>query len=109
MGTELTAALTDPVRLAAVRASGLLDTPPEEQFDRLGRLAAALLRAPVALVTLLDVDRQFFKPCLGLPGPWAGWRQSPLSPSICQHVLSSGEPLLIEDARRHPDLQGNLA
>jgi hypothetical protein len=52
--------IRDPGRLAALRATGLLDSPPEPSFDRLTRLAARIIRAPVALVSLVDADRQFF-------------------------------------------------
>ncbi|MBV9772553.1 MAG: sensor domain-containing phosphodiesterase, partial [Gemmatimonadetes bacterium] len=55
----------DPSRLAALRRLALVDTPAEESFDRLARLAARLLEAPVALVTLVEEDRQFFKSCVG--------------------------------------------
>ena len=47
-------------RLAAVARTALLDTPPEEAFDRLTRMAARLLGAPVSLLTLVTDDRQFF-------------------------------------------------
>ncbi len=53
-------ALLAPERLAALRATGLLDTAPEVAFDRLTALAARLLRAPVALISLVDAHRQFF-------------------------------------------------
>ena len=102
-------ALGDASRLEALRSTGALDTPAEENFDRLTRLAARLLRAPVALVSLVDADRQFFKSCLGIPEPWQSRRQTPLSHSFCQHVVTSGGPLLIEDARRHPLVKDNPA
>jgi PAS domain S-box-containing protein len=83
-------------------ASSLLDSPPEEAFDRLTRLAARLLGAPVALVSFLGEDRVFFKSAIGLPDPWATRRSAPLSYSFCRHVVATGEPLVIEDARRDP-------
>jgi signal transduction histidine kinase len=96
-------------RLAALRATALLDTPAEGAFDRLARLAARLLRAPVALVTLVDEDRQFFKSCIGLPEPWASRRETPLSHSFCQHAVARERPLVIEDARAHPLVHDNPA
>src|SRR4051812_34734442 len=96
-------------RLGALRATGALDSPPEENFDRLTRLAARLLRCPVALVSLVDADRQFFKSCVGLPEPWRSRRQTPLSHSFCQHAVTSGRPFIIEDARQHPLVRDNLA
>ena len=101
--------IRNPDRLDTLRALELLDTPAEESFDRLARLAARLLHTPVALVSLVDADRQFFKSCFGLPEPWASWRETPLSHSFCQHVVASNEPLVISDARIHPHLSTNLA
>src|SRR3954470_189690 len=103
------AAVAGADRVQARRAAGALasDVPPS--FDRLARLAAHVLNAPVALVSLVDADRQFFKSCLGLPEPWASKRGSPLSPSFCQHPVASREPLLVDDAREHPLLRDNLA
>jgi hypothetical protein len=98
-----------PERLAALRRIGLLDTPPEEAFDRLTRLARRLLDAPVALVALVDEDRQFFKSALGLPEPWATRRETPLTHSVCQHALDSAEPLVIADARTDPLYCDSLA
>jgi PAS domain S-box-containing protein len=99
----------DPVRLAALMQCGLLDSPSEESFDRLTRLATVLLNVPIALVSLVDSDRQFFKSQQGLPEPWASGRQTPLSHSFCQHVVTLGEPLIIADARKHPLVKENLA
>jgi PAS domain S-box-containing protein len=96
-------------RLAAVTRTALLDTPPEEAFDRLTRMAARLLGAPVSLITLVTEDRQFFKSAMGLPEPWASRRSAPLSHSFCRQVAVSGEPLVVEDTRRHPLLRSNPA
>src|SRR4051794_10178724 len=101
--------LGDPVRMAALRATALLDSEPEEAFDRLTRVATRALGVPVALVTLVDEDRQFFKSCIGLPEPWMSRRGTPLSHSFCQHAVASAEPLTIEDAREHPLVRDNLA
>ena len=101
--------LRDPARLAALRATALLDSEPEEGFDRLTRVATRALGVPVALVTLVDEDRQFFKSCVGLPDPWMEQRGTPLSHSFCQHAVASAEPLTIEDAREHPLVCENLA
>ena len=103
------AALNDPARLRALRESGLLDSAPEARFDRLANLAAEMIGAPVALVSLVDEDRQYFKSCVGLPAPWSDRRETPLSHSFCQHVVVAREPLVVEDARVHPLLHDNLA
>src|SRR3712207_4900612 len=107
--TALGSRLDDPRRLDALRASGLLDTPSEEAFDRLTRLVTRVLGVPIALVTLVDGHRQFFKSCVGLPEPWASKRGTPLTHSFCQYIVETGEPLIIEDAREHPQLRQNLA
>ena len=107
--TELTKALEGPDRLAALRETGLLDSAPEESFDRLTRLAAKVVNAPVALVSAVDKDRQFFKSCLGLPEPWQTDRQTPLSHSFCQHVVAAREPVVIADAREDDRVIDNLA
>jgi hypothetical protein len=102
-------AVQDPKRLRALRDTGLLDSAPEPGFDRHVRLAAELLNAPVALVTLIDEDRQFLKSCLGVPEPHASERETPLSHSFCQHAVAQREPLIVPDAREHPVLKHNPA
>jgi PAS domain S-box-containing protein len=101
--------LADPGRLAALAQTNLLDTAAEEAFDRLARLAARLLAAPIALVTLVDADRLFLKACLGLPQPWASARQLPLSHSLCQRLLVTGQPLMLGDVGADPLARGNQA
>jgi hypothetical protein len=98
------AAVQDPARLAALRRTGLLDTPPDPSFDRHVRLAAEVLNAPVALVSLIDEERQFFKSSIGVEE-----RETPLSHSFCQHAIAQREPLIVDDAREHPLLKHNPA
>ena len=104
---------TDPVqdraRLDAVRATALLDAPAAPALERLARLAARLLRAPIALVSLVDGHRQFFAASVGLAEPVCARRETPLSHSFCQHVVRSAGPLVTGDAREHPLLRDNLA
>ena len=103
-------AVADAGRLAALHRTGLLDTDPDERFDGLARVAAKALHAPIALVTLVDEDRQFFKSCIGLTKePWASQRETPLSHSFCQHAVAARRPLIVDDAREHPTLRENLA
>lgn len=101
--------MRDPARLQALEATGLLDTGPEESFDRLTRLATLLLDAPVSLVSLIDEKRQYFKSAAGLSEPWVSGRETPLSHSICQHVVNRDERLVISDAREVDALGDNLA
>ena len=106
---DLSVHLRDPNRLAALRQLALLDSPAEQAFDRLTKLATQVLHVPVSLVTLVDEDRQFFKSCIGLPEPWTSERETPLSHSFCQHTMTSNGPLVIEDARQHALVRENLA
>ncbi len=92
----------DPERLGTLRRLKLLDSPAEEVFDRISRLASRLLGAPIALVSLVDANRQFFKSAVGLPEPYSRWRETPLSASFCKHVVGSSEPLVLDDAREDP-------
>jgi GAF domain-containing protein len=71
-------------------------------LDRLTRLAARLLEVPVSLVTIIDDRRQQLAGMTGVEEPWASARETPLSYSFCKYLVSSGEPLRIEDARTHP-------
>ena len=108
--TELLAEVrNEPGRMAALLETGLLDSPPEESFDRLTRVASGLLGVGAALVSLVDSDRQFFKSQIGLAQPWSGQRQSRLSHSFCQWVVSGKEELVVRNAREHPVLRDNLA
>jgi signal transduction histidine kinase len=96
-------------RLEDLWQHGVLDTPPEPEFDRLTQLAASLTGAPVALVSLVDECRQFFKSSVGLPEPWRTRRETPLTHSFCALVVQDHTPLVIEDARTDPRVAGNLA
>jgi serine phosphatase RsbU (regulator of sigma subunit) len=98
-------ALDDADRLGALHRTGLLDSAPEPGFDRLTRLAARVLRAPISLVSLVDDHRQFFKSAEGL----GDLRETPLSHSFCQHVVTTGKPLVVEDATSDPALVDNGA
>jgi len=101
--------IQDPERLEMLGRLGLLDASTDPAFDRLTRLATMMLKMPVSLVTLVDSSRQFFKSSVGLPEPWATLRETPLKYSFCKHVVATGEPLIIDDATRHPLVQDNPA
>jgi signal transduction histidine kinase len=107
--SSLAEVLNDPARLEVLAATALLDSPAEEAFDRLTRLASTILNTPVSLVSLVDGNHQFFKSQVGLPEPWATDRATPLSHSFCQHVVASAAPFIVTDARQHPLLKDNLA
>jgi PAS domain S-box-containing protein len=103
------AAASKAGRLQALRDTGLLDSPAEPAFDRLTALAGAMLHTPVALISLVDSQRQFFKSSFGLAEPWASRRETPLSHSFCKQVVASEQLLAVEDARHDPRVAGNLA
>ena len=86
-----------PRRLAAVRATGLLDTGAEESFDRLTALARQLLGTPFAFLTVVDDERSFWKSRLGIAED--GPRQNTLAESFCQYVVDRGEPMVLADVR----------
>lgn len=92
-----------------MRALMLLDTSPSRVFERLARLASQIAKTPVAAVSLLDGERQYFLSQVGLPEPAASQREIPLSHSFCQHLVATQEPLIIEDARQHPLVYDNPA
>jgi signal transduction histidine kinase len=109
MPTPLSSSLRDPRRLASLGATQLMDSPREPAFDRLTERAARELGVPTAVLSLVDDRRQFFKSTVGLEGEAAERRGTPLSHSFCQHVVHTGTPLRIVDARRHPLVRDNLA
>ena len=88
--------IADPKRLEAVRGIGLLDTPHEECFDRLTRLAAKLTDAPVAFVTLVDRDRDFYKSSYGFDEPLASERQLE-GRTLCHYAIVTEVPLVLDD------------
>ena len=98
---QIQAALTNLQRLEAVRSTGLLDTLPEESFDRLTRLAAKLTGAPVTFVSLLDSCRDFYKSAYGLGEPLSTTRQLS-GRTFCHYPLVSGEPLVLDDVTQLP-------
>ena len=79
-------------RLASLRALRILDTEPEDRFDRITRLAAALFDAPIALVSLVDENRQWFKSCYGL-----NVKETSRDAAFCAHVVYSREPMIVTD------------
>lgn len=82
-------------RLKRLRELGVLDTPPEESFDRIVRLAARLFGTPISLVSLVDADRQWFKARLGLEAAETG-----RDISFCGHAVANDALLIVEDASR---------
>lgn len=91
--------LTSPRRLQALAETCLVDSPPEESFDRYTRLCSALLDVPVALVVLVESNRLFFK-SRSLRKPIPGFQQSgSVSQSFCQHVVIHQQAFVVDDCR----------
>lgn len=104
---ERPSAVHDAARLAAVTATGLLDTGPEAAFDRITRLAVAVLNVPVACVNVVDSTRSFWKSCVGVDS--VPHRQLPVEDSFCQYVVNADQPLIVDDARLHETTRSNPA
>jgi phosphoribosyl 1,2-cyclic phosphodiesterase/DNA-binding response OmpR family regulator len=85
--------LDEEQRLATLHGLQILDTPEEQRFDRLTRLAARILRVPVALVSLVDRERQWFKSAHGVE-----IRQTAREISFCAHAVAARELLMVPDA-----------
>jgi diguanylate cyclase (GGDEF)-like protein len=83
----------DASRVATLRGLGLLDTASEERFDRITRLAQRILGVPIALVSLVDADRQWFKSSQGLGVP-----ETSREVSFCGHAINDNKVLLVPDA-----------
>jgi signal transduction histidine kinase len=83
-------------RLRTLRSYAILDTLPEAGFDDLTRLASEICAAPVALVSLLDEHRQWFKSAVGLEG--MGMRETPRSVSFCAHAILQDDVFSVQDA-----------
>jgi diguanylate cyclase (GGDEF)-like protein len=89
-------------RLDTLRALKILDTSPEERFDRLTRLAKRLFGVPIALVSLVDEDRQWFKSCQGLDAS-----ETARDISFCGHAILGESVFLITDAARDKRFHDN--
>lgn len=98
-----------PERLEALRETGLLDGPVDPALQRLTRLTRRMLGVPTAVVSLVDRNRQYFAAHSGLSEQLAQSRETTLDYSFCQHVVSTGAPLVVADATVHPLVHDNLA
>jgi PAS domain S-box-containing protein len=94
--------LESPQRLATLAATGLVESAPEEAFDRLTRLARRVVSAPLAIISLIGADRHHLASVQGSLRGWTGRHEIPLPQSICRHVVTRGKPLAIEDTHADP-------
>lgn len=97
-GAQADDVLSSPVRLGVLGETGLT-AAADASMELFARLVASVIGVPVALVSLVEADRQIFPGQIGLDEPWATTRQTPLSHSLCQHVVASGRPLVLGDVR----------
>lgn len=89
-------------RLAALRALEILDTPAEPGFDRVTNLVSRLLDVPMALVSFVDVERQWFKSCIGLDST-----EAPREHAFCAHAILAPDVLEVPDATRDDRFRDN--
>lgn len=95
--------LDENVRLLALHRLEVLDTPREQNFDDIAQLAMSVCEVPVAVISLVDRDRQWFKSCIGLDAD-----QTPRDVAFCAHaILAPAELLIVEDAARDPRFADN--
>jgi diguanylate cyclase (GGDEF)-like protein len=84
--------INEGIRIEALRSSGLLDSPAEERFDRITRMASKMFNVPISLVSLVDTNRQWFKSCIGLPV-----LETPRDISFCGHAILGENVFVIPD------------
>jgi diguanylate cyclase (GGDEF)-like protein len=92
----------DAERVAQLRSLAILDTDPEERFDRVTRLAQRLFGVPIALVSLVDADRQWFKSKQGLDAT-----ETPRADAFCTYAILGDEVLQVQDATTDPRFADN--
>ena len=92
----------EPARLATLRELKLLDTPAEERFDRITRVASKLFEVPIALISLVDADRQWFKSCVGI-----SVSETPREISFCAHAIMSDEIFYVPDTHKDERFSDN--
>jgi GAF domain-containing protein len=115
---KMTAAITDAMlpaptppneeeRLAELEGLNLLDTASEADFDQVTARLTRLFNVPMALITLVDKNRQWFKSQAGLPADLAEARSTSRDISLCGHVIAKDEVLIVRDLARDPRFANN--
>lgn len=92
----------EPQRLCALQEIQLMDTPAEERFDRITRIAKRLFNLPIAYIALVDADRQWFKSSIGLPVS-----ETSRDISFCGHTVLRNDTLIIPDTQKDPRFADN--
>ncbi len=98
MAENATLSAEEDARVETLTSLEILDTPSEERYDRLCRLAQELLKAPAAYISMLDRDRQWFKAACGM----GELKETSRDRSFCDFAIRRAEPTLILDAQKHP-------
>jgi hypothetical protein len=101
---RLRSSVIAPQRVEAAEATGLLDSKPDESFDQLARLAAAVLGVPWVFLTQVDEHRSFWVSAAGVdPDPDTElYGENPVGDSFCQYVIAADGAVVIDDARLDP-------
>jgi diguanylate cyclase (GGDEF)-like protein len=94
--------LDEALRLDALEKQQITDTPEEENFDRVVRLACAAMEAPVGLISFVDSERQWFKARQGMDV-----RETPREYAFCAHAIENDDVMVVEDASRDPRFADN--
>ncbi|WP_233840474.1 EAL domain-containing protein [Dyella sp. 2HG41-7] len=94
--------MSEQQRLADLHALNLLDTPKEEQFEVITQLAAKSLDVPISLISLLDLNRQWFKSCFGLDAT-----ETPRDISMCTEAIKEDDIMVVNDATKDPRFARN--
>ncbi|MGL5453221.1 MAG: sensor domain-containing diguanylate cyclase [Aeromonas sp.] len=92
----------EPLRLSTLRRLSVLDSDAEERFDRLTRLARRVFSVPIAMVSLVDEERQWFKSCIGMDTT-----ETPRNISFCGHVIMENRTFIVPDALLDPRFADN--
>lgn len=103
------AEMQEQARLRALKASGLLRSTELAHFNSHIALVRQVFGVPVAVISIIEEDRQVFAAHAGLPKPWEERGETPLTHSFCKHVVTKRAPLVVPDALHDPLVSHNLA
>ncbi len=92
----------ESARFEAIEEYGILDTPREDEFDEIAKLAAQICGAPISAITFLAKEKQWFKAEVGL-----GVRETPLAASFCKHAIRQKQPFIIPDTTKDSRFSAN--
>jgi GAF domain-containing protein len=96
--------IDDPARLQVLADTHILDTEPADFFDHTVAMAAEAVGAPAAAITIVDCDRHIFWSSVGMATMTVYSPEVPLKRSVARHIVITGQPLIVPDARNSPML-----